>query len=63
MAGLKTRLNRLRVARPERCEIQVWLYDLGGDTATGPNGERMSHAEAEHRQKNAALVIDLRRRP
>lgn len=62
MARLKTRLNRLRVARPERCEIQR-LYDLGGDTATGPNGERMSHAEAEHRQKDAALVIDLRRRP
>lgn len=63
MAGLKARLNRLRVARPEHCKIQVWLYDLDGDTATGPNGERMSHAEAERRQKDAALVIDLRRRP
>ncbi len=57
---LKKRLNRLGVTRAERCAIHVWLYDVDTDTATGPNGERMSHAEADRRTAQADLVIDLR---
>ncbi len=58
--NLRRRLDRLTPARPERCELHVYLFDYGGDTATGPNGERMTTAEAEQRQQDAALVIDLR---
>lgn len=58
--SLRRRLNRLSATRAERCAIHVWLYDLDGDTATGPDGERMSHAEADRRTAQADLVIDLR---
>lgn len=57
---LKTRLDRLSVTHAERCEIYVWLYDLDTNTATGPNGERISHVEADRRTAQADFVIDLR---
>ncbi len=60
---LRARLDKLKGKSQEACAIHMYLYDLEEDLVTGPDGQRMTAAEAELRQRTSALVIDLRRRP
>ncbi len=62
---LKRRLEKLeRKHEPMRPGvIAVWLYDLDGDTVTGPDGKRYTTEEAERLQEHAAIDIDLRHKP
>ncbi len=59
---LKKRLDRLSVTRTVPGSIEVWLFDLDGTTATGPDGRRYTAQEAERRQADSDLIIDLRLR-
>lgn len=60
---LRTRLEKLKAIHTAPGSIEVWLFDLEDGTATGPDGRRYTAQEAERRQANSDLVIDLRRQP
>jgi hypothetical protein len=60
---LRARLDKLKVACTVPVSIEVWLFDLDGTTATGPDGRRYTAQEAERRQADSDLVIDVRRKP
>lgn len=60
---LRARLKKLKATRTAPGSIEVWLFDLDGSTATGPDGRHYTAQEAERYQADSDLVIDLRRQP
>lgn len=57
--GLRRRLDRLEPKDSEPWHIEVWLHDLDGKTATGPDGTRYTALEAERLQESADLLLSL----